>query len=308
MNKVVKAIRLIGNPAKLVVRLNSVGFSRLFSDEFYLKCAYKHSLGKKINLKDPKTYNEKLQWLKLYDRKPEYIAMVDKCEAKRYVGDIIGEEYVVPTFGVWDSFDDIDFDALPNQFVLKCTHDSGGLVICKDKRALDIEKARKIINWSLNRKYYYEHREWPYKNVKPRIIAEQYMEDEKTSELRDYKFFCFDGEVKAMFVATERQKVGEEVKFDFFDENFNHLPVRQGHPNAKIMPEKPEKFEKMKELAAKLSQNIPHVRVDFYEVNGRVYFGEMTFFHFSGMVPFQPEEWDYKFGSWINLPKKENKS
>ena len=148
------------------------------------------------------------------------------------------------------------------------------------------------------------HREWPYKNVKRRIIAEKYMEDSKTAELRDYKFFCFDGVAKALFIATERQKAGEEVKFDFFDMNFNHLDLRQGHPNAAICPDKPLKFDEMRVLAEKLSEGIPQVRVDFYEVDGKVYFGELTFSHFAGMVPFEPEEWDYKLGEWITLPER----
>lgn len=261
----------------------------------------------KMDIDNPQTFNEKLQWLKLYDRRPEYTMMVDKIEVKKYIAEKIGEEYLIPTLGVWDNAEDIDFDSLPDKFVMKCNHNSGlGMAICKDKSTFDTEKARKELRKGLKQDYYLTGREWPYKNVKRRIIAEQYMEDEKTSELRDYKFFCFNGEVKAMFVATERQKVGEEVKFDFFDENFNHLPIRQGHPNAKVAPEKPEKFEEMKKLASKLSQNIPHVRVDFYEVNGKIYFGEMTFYHFSGMVPFAPEEWDYKLGEWTTLPKKTN--
>lgn len=259
-------------------------------------------MGKKLNLKNPQTYNEKLQWLKLYDRKPEYIKMVDKYEVKEYVASIIGKEYTIPTLGVWEKFEDIDFEKLPNQFVLKCTHDCGGLVICKDKQNLDIASAKEKINRCLKRNYFWAMREWPYKLVKPRVIAEAYMEDKKTGELPDYKFFAFDGKVKAMFIATERQS-GEETKFDFFDENFNHLPFTNGHPNAEKMPEKPATFEEMKKLAEKLSSNIPQVRVDFYEVDGKVYFGELTFFHWSGVVPFEPEEWDTIFGSWISLER-----
>ncbi|MBE6646422.1 MAG: glycosyl transferase [Ruminococcaceae bacterium] len=304
MKKIVKAFKLIGNPSKLVVRLNSCGFAKLFSDSFFLRCEYKHVFDKKLNLEDPKTYNEKIQWLKLYDRKPEYSRMVDKYEAKKYVAEKIGDEYIIPTLGVWDKFDDIDFNSLPSQFVLKCTHDSGGLVICKDKSKFDVETARKKINWSLNRKYFYAHREWPYKNVRPRIIAERYMEDSVTEELRDYKFFCFDGQVKALFIASDRTSVTEETKFDFFDADYTHLPFTNGHPNAAIQPAKPQNFELMKKLSQKLSSNIPHVRVDFYECNGKVYFGELTFSHWSGIVPFDPPEWDKTFGDWIKLPEK----
>ena len=191
---------------------------------------------------------------------------------------------------------------LPNQFVLKCTHDSGGIVICKDKKSLDFSEAKRKLRKSLKRNYYYMGFEWPYKDVQPRIIAERFMEDSKTKELRDYKFFCFDGKVKALFIATERQKKGEDVKFDFFDENFHHLTLKQGHENATFLPEKPTCFDEMKNLASILSKGLPQVRVDFYEVDGRVYFGEMTFFHHGGWTKFDPKEWDYTFGSWLSLP------
>lgn len=273
------------------------------SDEEYLKRLYKARIGRELNLSHPKTFNEKIQWLKLHDRKPIYTTMVDKYTAKQYVADRIGEEYIIPTLGVWDKFEDIDFDALPNQFVLKCTHDSGGLVICRDKSSLDKQKAKEKIERSLKKNYYWSGREWPYKDVKPRIIAEQYMEDTKTEELRDYKFFCFDGVAKALFIATDRQKEDEEVKFDFYDMEFRHLDFKQGHPNASVSPAKPETFNEMRQLAEKLSKGIPHLRVDFYEVNGKAYFGELTFSHFSGMVPFNPEKWDETFGSWIRLPE-----
>lgn len=278
--------------------------AKIIPDQFYLALRFKRRFGRFPNYNNPKSFSEKLQWLKLYDRRPEYTTMVDKYAVKKYVADRIGEQYIIPTLGVWDEFDDIDFDKLPNQFVLKCTHDSGGLVICKDKSELDIEEARKRINISLKRNFYYIGREWPYKNVKPRIIAEQYMEDSDTEELRDYKFFCFDGVVRAMFIASERQSENDETKFDFFDENFNHLPFTNGHPNADVPPSKPACFDQMKQLASQLSKGIPHLRVDFYEVDGKIYFGELTFSHWSGLMPFKPEEWDYKFGSWIKLPRK----
>ena len=260
-------------------------------------------MGKWLNFKNPQTYNEKLQWLKLYNRKPEYTRMVDKYEAKKYVAEIIGEEHIIPTLGVWDSVDEIDFNTLPQQFVLKCTHDSGGIVICKDKSLLDIDAAKRKLRKGLKHNYYYQNREWPYKDVKPRIIAEQYMEDESGYELKDYKWFCFDGVPKALFIATDRGAANEETKFDFFDADFNHLPFTNGHPNATRTIAKPKGFEKMKKLAAILSKGHPHLRVDFYDINGHIYFGELTFYHWSGMVKFEPEEWDYTFGSWIDLSK-----
>ncbi len=276
---------------------------RILPDWLYISLKYYYHFKRFPDLRNPKTFNEKLQWLKLYDRKPVYTTMVDKYEAKKYVAEKIGEEYIVPTYGVWERFDDIDFESLPEQFVLKCTHDCGGLVIVKDKDQLDVAAAKTKIEGSLKTNYFWEGREWPYKNVKPRIIAEKYLSDEKKGDLPDYKFFAFGGKVKIMFVTTERQG-GDEPKFDFFDENFQHLPVRNSHPNAEKQPEKPQNFELMKTLAEKLSEDIPVLRVDFYEVEGKVYFGELTFFSRSGLVPFRPPEWDKKLGDWISLPEK----
>ena len=271
--------------------------------EKVVKRVFLERMGHELNLENPQTYSEKLQWLKLYYHNPLYTTLVDKYEVKQYVEERIGKEYIIPTLGVWNKFDAIDFDMLPNQFVLKCTHDSGGLVICKDKLKFDIAAARKTINKCLKHNFYYDGFEWPYKNVKPRIIAEQYMEDYKTQELRDYKFFCFDGVVKYMFIATDRQN-REEPYFDFFNSDFNYLDMRQGHPNAPILPEKPQCFDEMKQLAKKLSVGMPHVRVDLYEVDGKVFFGEFTFFHHGGWTPFDPAEWDLRFGKEIKLPSK----
>lgn len=281
-------------------------YKRHFVDpEKYLQKMFYKRMGYELNIHNPQTYSEKLQWMKLYDHNPLYTKLVDKYEVKQYVSDKIGPQYIIPTIDIWDRVCDIDFDKLPNQFVLKCTHDSGGLVICTDKNAFDSSKAKKILKKSLRRNFYFMGFEWPYKNVKPRIIAEQYMEDSKTNELRDYKFFCFDGNVKALFIATERQKEGEDVKFDFFDADFNHLPFRQGHENAIVVPDKPVCFDEMKRLASILSKNLPQVRVDFYEVDGKIFFGEMTFFHHGGWTPFDPKEWDNTFGEWFKLPDKD---
>lgn len=275
----------------------------LVPSKIWLSYYFKKKMGYPMDWKNPKTYSQKLQWLKLYDHNPLYTTMVDKYEVKKYVADLIGEEYIIPTLGVWDKFDDIDFDSLPDRFVLKCTHDSGGLVIVKDKAKFDRDQARKLFQVALSRNPYDVSREWPYKNVKPRIIAETYMEDEKTAELRDYKFFSFKGQPKAMFIASDRASETEETKFDFFDMDYNHLPFTNGHPNAKVLPEKPANFEEMKALASKLSENLPQARIDFYEVNGKTYFGEITFFHWGGTKPFEPAEWDEIFGGWIELPK-----
>ena len=301
MNKFIKAIK---SPSylfyHLVIKITKK-YPALLPDSFFVKALFYFEIGYKLNLKQPKTYNEKIQWLKLYQRDPIMTKMVDKYDAKKYVADRIGEDYIIPTLGVWDSFDNIDFEKLPNQFVLKTTHDSGGVLIVRDKSMLDRKEAREILMKSMKHDYYQKFKEWPYKNVARRIIAEKYMEDE-SGELIDYKFFCFNGKVKAMFIGTDRFTKGEKTKFDFFDENFNHLPFINGYPNATRPVKRPVSFDKMKELSEVLSKDFSHLRVDLYEINGNIYFGELTFTHFSGLVPFNPIEWDYKFGEWIKLP------
>lgn len=438
--------KIIQNPYRLFARL-IIERARFLSDKAYLNIVYRACFGKPINWENPQTYNEKLQWLKLYDRNPLYTTLVDKYEVKKYVAERIGEEHVIPTLGIWERFDDIDFDALPNQFVLKCTHDSGGLVIVKDKTQFDIEAARKKIEASLKVNYYWKSREWPYKNVKPRIIAEQYMTDgngglsdykvhtfngvprivltcrnrfseagmtedfftekwehldlhrpfankgngdvkqpeqlskmlsiaedlskgiaflrtdfylaggkvyvgeltffpasgmkgfipedwdkkmgdwlilpipelggailrkddmviivaPQIEDLNDYKFFCFNGNAKYLFVASDRNMPGEEVKFDYFDRGFNRLPMRQeAHPNSDYEIMKPEAYEEMLMMVDKLSVGIPQVRIDLYNINGRIYFGEYTFFHHGGFVPFIPDKYDYEWGEKLILPK-----
>ena len=273
------------------------------NDELYLRILFFLKQRKDLHLKNPQTFSEKLQWLKLYDRKPEYTTMVDKYAVKEYVANIIGEEYIIPTIGVWDKPEDIDWNSLPDKFVLKTTHGGGntGVVVCKNKNKFDRIDAIKKLKKSMNQDLYKSQREWPYKNVKRRILAENYLEDNETKELRDYKFFCFNGEVKALFIATDRGS--GNVKFDYFDSDFNHLNIVQQHPMSGMNIDKPKCFEEMKIIASQLSVGLPHVRVDLYEVNGKVYFGEYTFSHHGGVVPFHPEEWDYKFGSWIQLPE-----
>lgn len=292
------------NPDIQFLIKRKLGLLKSMPDREYLIRLYHIYLGKELNLEEPKTFNEKLQWLKLYNRNPEYTKLVDKYEVKHIVSEKIGNEYVIPTLGIWNSFDDINFNDLPDSFVLKCTHDSGGVYIVNDKSTMNRKEMKRFINRSLHHDYYSANREWPYKNVVPRIIAEEYLEDSVTHELRDYKFFTFNGVVKAMFIASNRQNQQEETRFDFFDENFHPLNIVNGHPTSKIYPEKPKNFDLMKKLASTLGEGIPQVRVDFYECNGRVYFGEMTFFHWSGFIPFEPESWDETFGSWIVLPKE----
>lgn len=267
-----------------------------------IKWCFKHFVGYPLNLENPRSYNEKLQWLKLNDIHPEYAQMVDKVDAKEYVAKRIGDKYIIPTISVYDSVDQIEWEKLPQQFVIKTNHGCGGMTICKDKDALDISKTKKMLRAALRKDYSRYNHEYPYKYVKRRIIVEKYMEDE-TGELRDFKFFCFDGKPYCMFLATDRSKDNEETKFDFYDMDWNLLPFLNGHPNSGKIIEKPQHFEEMKELASVLSKGFPHLRVDFYNINGDIYFGELTFFHWSGIVPFEPVEWDYKLGELINLPK-----
>lgn len=272
-------------------------------DELYLKIYYWLSLRKPLNLNSPYLFNEKLQWLKLNDRRSEYTMMADKNLVKQYVARIIGPEYVVPCLGVWDSPKSIDWDTLPEQFVLKTNHDGGGngIVICNDKSKINKKKAIKELRRSLNRNTFMIGREWPYKNIKKKIIAEKYLEDNKYGELRDYKFFCFNGTPKLLYVASERGKK-DRANFDFFDMAYNHLNISNGHPLSRNPLDKPQSFELMKELAVKLSRGIPFIRIDFYEVNGKPYFGEFTFYHLGGTGTFEPSEWDKILGEWITLP------
>lgn len=286
--------------AALCVRL---GF--LFSDKLYLKMMYRLELRKKLNLDNPKSFNEKLQWLKLYYHRPDLVTMVDKVTVKSYVASIIGDEYVVPLIGVWDNVNEIEWGNLPEQFVLKTNHDGGnyGVVICKDKKTFDKSKAKRRLEKSLRRDTFLLGREWPYKNISRKVFAEQYLNCENDEGMLDYKFMCFDGKVKLLFVSSEREsKTG--VRFDYFDTDFNHLEVHHSTSNASKRPRKPKNFELMKELAEKLSSGLPHVRVDFYEVNDKVYFGEYTFFSHGGWSAFYPEEYDYLLGSYIQLPNE----
>ena len=273
------------------------------SDRRYIELEYKSVMGKELNIDNPVTYSEKLQWLKLHVHKSEYTTMVDKYAVKEFVANKIGAEYCIPTIGVWDNCDDIDFDKLPNQFVLKCNHDSGSIIICKDKQNLDYLKIKKKLKKYLKRNYYLAHREWPYKDVKRKIICEPFLKDNSTNSteswLVDYKFFCFNGEPKICYISKDR---AQNPTTDFFDMEFNHLPFKMKDPNSDILPSKPIAFDKMKELAKKLCVGIPHLRVDFYYVNNQIYVGELTFYHCAGFVQITPDEWNYKLGKMITLP------
>lgn len=295
---------LVQKPYRIFSSLSSKGLLNWVPDELYLKLQFRLIMGYKLNLGSPQTFNEKLQWLKLYDRKPLYTTLVDKYAVRKYIAEKIGEEYLVPLVGgPWNSADEIDFDALPEQFVLKCNHDSGGSIVCRDKAALDIEKTRKFLNKRLKRNFFYSNREWPYKGVEPCIIAEKYLEETSFSEaITDYKFFCFNGVPRMMFISNDG---AAEPRTDFYDMDFNHLPIRMKDKNSEVEHKKPETFETLKCLAKTLSENIAHVRVDFYLVERKIYFGEMTFYHNGGIVHINPPEWDEILGGWIELPSKE---
>lgn len=292
--------KFIEDPKRFVNVLAARGFLDFLPDEQYLKLRYWAAFGRKLDLKNPIRFTEKLQWLKLHDRKPEYSRMVDKYEAKQYVADKIGTEYIIPTLGVWDSFDEIDFEKLPDKFVLKCTHDSGGLVICKDKKSLDKEKAKAKIEKSLKNNYYLWGREWPYKNVKPRIIAEQFMVDSKTDDLRDFKFFCFGGQVRCFKVDFDRFI---EHHANYYDEKTNILNFGEVicPPDYNKKIELPESIAEMEKLAQELAKEHPFLRADFYDVDGKIYFGEMTFYPASGFGEFTDDKWDKLLGTWIPI-------
>lgn len=284
---------------KIILSLCVRNFFCFLPDSVYIKMLFRIYIGKKLSLKNPKTLNEKMQWLKLYDRKDIYTIMVDKFEAKKYAADLIGDEYIIPTLGIYDKFEDIDFNSLPNQFVIKCTHDSGGLVIVKDKKQLDYKKVKKKINKSLKRNYYYYYREWPYKNVKPRIIIEELLVPDNNMELNDYKFFIFNNKLAYTFVCSERSK---KVKFTFYDKNKKILKIKQCGAEYDENVKLPKNYDKMVELAEKLSTEAIEIRVDFYEVNNKIYFGELTFFDSGGFGKFDPELWDEKLGKLLKLP------
>lgn len=275
------------------------GFCDSMRDDEYLRRMYKAMMGHELDLRNPQLFTEKLQWLKLYDRKPVYTRMVDKYEAKKYIEERVGKKYVIPTLGVWDSFDEIQFNKLPQKFVLKATHDSGSYVICLDKDKFDYNYAKRLFDKCLRKNYYYCFREWPYKDVRPRIIAEQLL-DGGGEDIVDYKFYSFNGNVKALCIISGRFMDSGKAA-DFFNDKFEKIDMRLGAQNSDIKHKKPVCFDEMKKIASLLSKGIPELRVDFYEINNKAYVGEMTFFDDAGFVKFDPEKWDKIFGSWVDL-------
>lgn len=302
MGLINKVIKYIINPKYRFLINDSMGIYNKLSDEDFLRKKYKNKMGKRLNLVEPKTFNEKLQWLKLNDRHPEYTMMVDKYLVRDYIKRIIGEEHLIPLLGVWESTDNIDFSALPNEFVLKCNHNSGlGMCICKDKSTLDIKQTKRELQKGMNQDYYLTGREWPYKNVQRRIIAEKFMIDYESAELIDYKIHNFNGEPRFILVCRDRYK-DTGLTEDFYSAEWKRMDIkRPGCPNAKNELEKPEQLEKMLEFSRILAKDIPFLRTDFYVINKKIYFGELTFYPASGFTSFEPEIWDQKFGDWLDI-------
>lgn len=298
-------LKYIKYPPEIILLIDrKTKILHLLPDKIYLKLRYRIKMHKRLNLKNPQTFNEKLQWLKLHDRNPDYTKMVDKYEVKKYVADIIGEEYIIPTLGIYDKFEDIDFNKLPKQFVIKCTHDSGGMVICKDKEKLDIANAKKKIEKSLKINYFYQGREWPYKNVNRKIIIEKYMGD----DLIDYRFYCFNGDVKYIYQYINESQPDnskpEPANCNIYDIDWH---LQEFHQASKPTVEKkfaPKTLDKMIKFSRIISKSIPFLRVDFYEIDGRIYFGELTFYPGGGFSKFYPDKWDYTLGDYIILNKK----
>ena len=277
----------------------------LISDEKAVKRYYKKKMGRDLDLQNPKTFNEKINWSKIYNKNPLMQQCADKVAVRDYIlkkgyGDCLNEVY-----GVYDRVKDIDFSSLPNQFVIKAAHGSNMNYIVKNKKDFDWKHAKKMMNTWLHQDIYWSGREWVYKEMPKRIIIEKYLEDDSTGELRDYKFYCFNGFVKALLLATNRQSKTAELCFDYFDDKFNHLALtNHWHPNAKELPKKPSQFEEMISIAQDLSKGMPHVRIDLYEVNGKIYFGECTFFDAGGALIIHPEQWDKEWGDLFILPKE----
>lgn len=292
--------KIIKNPAALFLTLAYRGFFNWMDDERYLKIAYRCKIHKKLNLEEPKSFNEKLQWLKLHDRKTIYETMVDKFDVKEYVSNVIGDEYIIPTLGIYDSFQDIDFGGLPSQFVMKCTHDSGSIVICNDKEKFNKIKAKKILENGLRHNPYWAAREWPYKNLKPRIIVEQLLTECDGEPIKDYKFFCFNGVVKCFKIDFDRFT---SHRANYYDKNCSILPFEETVFPADYGREVvfPANIKDMMELAERLAKDTIFSRIDFYNVNGQIFFGEITFFPDGGFGIIKPYEWDKRLGEWLSL-------
>lgn len=305
--KIVEAIKKGEFLRKILNRINKKRFYRRVNkfkgdEKKYLAELFKYYIGMEPNIDNPQSYNEKILWLKLYWRDERAYPLVDKYEVRNHIKEIGLEKILIPLYFVGSKIEEVNFNVLPNEFIIKTTHDSGGTFIVNDKNdKKQIKQAKNKIKWSLNRGVYNRSKEWVYERIQPRIIVEKLIKDPSSKSLTDYKIFCFNGKAKFLFVATDRST---DVKFDFFDLDWNWFDVKNGHENNRNRPEKPKNFIEMISIAEKISDGFPHVRVDLYNRNGDIFFGEMTFFHFSGFTPFEPEEFDYLFGKYLTLPEK----
>ncbi len=299
-NSALKRIsRAIINPFLLIPYLGKKGLVNWIPDKMYLKWAYYSSFHKHLDLKNPKSFNEKIQWLKLNDRKPEYTKLADKYAVRDYVQEKIGKKYLIPLLGLYDNVEDINWDTLPTEFVLKCTHGSGTNIICSDKSMLDIKKSKRNLSRWMNKSWFWFGREWCYKDIQPRVICEEFMVDESGKELKDYKIFCFNGHPKLIQVDFDRFS---NHKRNIYSIDWEFKDVRIKYPNSsEVVIKKPDKLNEMLDCAKKLSEGISHVRVDFYSINDSIYFGEMTFYHGSGFEKFYPDDLENEVGKWIQL-------
>ena len=287
--------RIISNTE---LRLKIIQCLRFIPDIPYLKMVYWIKTGKKLNLNPPITFCDKMNWLKLYDVHPEYTDLADKIKVREHVKSILGKDICIPLLGWWDNYDAIDFNSLPNEFVLKCNHDSGSVKVIHDKEQIDHKALKKFYTARLKENSFVDGREYPYRDIKPCILAEKYMVPDGSNDIEDYKFFCFNGEPVILVVATDRST---DCKFDFYDMDFNHLDIVNIHPQSGRIIEKPKSFEEMKEIARKLSAGMKFVRMDLYEIEGKVYFGEYTFYHAGGFWPMHPDEWEIRLGDLIKI-------
>ncbi len=277
-----------------IVRVGLYYIDKPWANKIYINKLFERLNGYKLDLNNPKTYVEKINWMKIYDRNPLYTQLVDKYRVKEYVSQKIGEEYIIPVLGIWNSVDEIDINTLPERFVIKANHDCGSVYFCVDKESFDENEVKKKLKKALKKNYFWGGREWVYKNVNRLIFAEEFVDNLSDN---NYKFFCFDGKVKAVYFTPYREKT-----VDFYDADYNPLNIyTRLYKPAPTPPHKTDKFEEMKAIAEKLSEGIRAVRVDLYEADGKIYFGEMTFYYEAGFTPFIPDEWNDKFGEWICL-------